>query len=105
MGVNLYQDETAGPDPCLLSLMIYASPSDFRYCEPGHYSMILILHLYAAMNVTVNLNVEELADFKRLTALEDSTAAVTKAAREFLRLVQLRQLKDASGKVDYEDAP
>jgi hypothetical protein len=64
----------------------------------------MILHLYAAMSVTVNLSVEELADIKRLTALEDSAAAVTKAAREFLRLVQLRELKDASGKVDYEEA-
>ncbi len=30
--------------------------------------------------------------------------AVAKAAREFLRIAQLRELKAISGKVDYQDA-
>ena len=30
--------------------------------------------------------------------------AVTKAVREFLRVSQLRELKSASGNVDYQDA-
>ena len=55
------------------------------------------------MSVTVNLSSDELAQIKRLTELDDASDAVTKAAREFLRVTQLRELKAASGKVDYQD--
>jgi len=55
------------------------------------------------MSVTVNLNSDELAQIKRLTELDNESDAVTKAAREFLRVTQLRELKAASGKVDYQD--
>ena len=56
------------------------------------------------MSVTVNLSSDELAQIKRFTELEDEREAVAKAAREFLRVTQLRELKAASGKVDYQDA-
>ena len=56
------------------------------------------------MSVTVNLTAKEVAQIKRFTELEDEKEAVTKAAREFLRVAQLRELKAASGKVDYQDA-
>jgi cell fate (sporulation/competence/biofilm development) regulator YlbF (YheA/YmcA/DUF963 family) len=55
------------------------------------------------MNVTVNLSSEEVAQIKRLTALVDEDEAVARAAREFLRVSHLRELKGASGKVDYQD--
>jgi hypothetical protein len=55
------------------------------------------------MSVTINLSSDELSQIKRLTELDDESDAVTKAAREFLRVTQLRELKAASGKVDYED--
>ncbi|HEV2207935.1 MAG TPA: hypothetical protein VG167_04125 [Verrucomicrobiae bacterium] len=55
------------------------------------------------MSVTVNLSAEEVAQIKRFTDLENEADAVTKAAREFLRVIQLRELKAASGKVDYEE--
>ncbi len=55
------------------------------------------------MSVTVNLSAEEVAQIKRFTDLENESEAVTKAAREFLRVVQLRELKAASGNVDYEE--
>jgi hypothetical protein len=55
------------------------------------------------MSVTINLNSDELAQIKRLTELENENEAVTKAAREFLRVAQLRELKSVSGKVDYQD--
>jgi len=38
------------------------------------------------------------------TELQNETEAVAKAAREFLRITQLRELKEVSGKVDYCDA-
>jgi hypothetical protein len=55
------------------------------------------------MSVTVNLSSDEVAQIKRFTDLENENDAVTKAAREFLRLIQLRELKAASGNVDYQE--
>lgn len=52
----------------------------------------------------MNLSPEEITQIKQLTELQDEDAAVAKAAREFLRVTQLRELKAASGKVDYRDA-
>ena len=39
-----------------------------------------------------------------VTELQNESEAVAKAAREFLRMTQLRELKAVSGKVDYCDA-
>jgi hypothetical protein len=55
------------------------------------------------MNVTVDLSSDELSQIKRFTELDNESDAVAKAAREFLRVTQLRELKAASGTVDYED--
>jgi Arc/MetJ family transcription regulator len=54
------------------------------------------------MSVTVNLSAEEVAQIKRATEVSDEKEAVAKAAREFLRVAGLRELKGASGKVDYK---
>lgn len=54
------------------------------------------------VSVTVNLNSDELAQIKRLTEIENENEAVTMAAREYLRVTRLRELKAASGN-DYED--
>ena len=45
-----------------------------------------------------------LAQIKRFIEIQYETEAVTKAAREFLRMTQLRELKAVSGKIDYCDA-
>ncbi len=55
------------------------------------------------MSVTVNLSLDEVAQIQRFTELENESEAVTKAAREFLRVMQLRELKAASGNVAYQD--
>jgi Asp-tRNA(Asn)/Glu-tRNA(Gln) amidotransferase C subunit len=55
------------------------------------------------MSVTVNLSADEVAKIKHFTELESESEAVAKAAREFLRVAQLRELKTASGHVDYQD--
>jgi hypothetical protein len=55
------------------------------------------------MSVTVNLSSDEVAQIKRFTDLENENEAVTKAAREFLRVTQLRELRTASGNVDYQE--
>jgi Arc/MetJ family transcription regulator len=53
------------------------------------------------MSVTVNLSADEVARVKRATEVDDEKEAVAKAVREFLRIASLRELKAASGKVDY----
>ena len=53
------------------------------------------------MSVTVDLSADEVAQIKRATEIDDEKEAVARAAREFLRVVKLRELKAASGKVDY----
>ncbi len=53
------------------------------------------------MSITVNLSPDEVAQIKRLTELQNEEEAVAKAAREFLRVTQLRELKAASGEVDF----
>jgi hypothetical protein len=54
------------------------------------------------MVVPVELSDDELAQIKLATNQSDAAAAVTDAAKEFLRINQLRQLKSASGKVDFD---
>ncbi len=45
-----------------------------------------------------------MAQIKRFTDLENEGEAVAKAAREFVRISQMRELKAVSGKLDYRDA-
>jgi hypothetical protein len=53
------------------------------------------------MVVRIELTADELALIKQATNQNDETAAVTEAAKKFLRISQLRQLKSASGKVEF----
>lgn len=55
------------------------------------------------MSITIDLTAQEVAALKQLTKLQDDAEAVAKAAREFLRLNRLRELKTISGKVDFEE--
>ncbi|HEY7309535.1 MAG TPA: hypothetical protein VH643_09270 [Gemmataceae bacterium] len=54
------------------------------------------------MSITIELTAQEVAALKQLTNLKDDAEAVTKAAREFLRLRRLHELKAVSGKVEFE---
>jgi hypothetical protein len=54
------------------------------------------------MSITVEMTAQEIAALKQLTKLENDAEAVSKAAREFLRLSRLRELKAVSGKVELE---
>lgn len=55
------------------------------------------------MSITIELMDQELAALRQLTHMENDAAAVAKAAREFLRLSRLRELKAVSGRVEFED--
>ena len=54
------------------------------------------------MSITIEMTAQEIAALKQATKLENDADAVAKAAREFLRLSRLRDLKAVSGKVDFE---
>ena len=53
------------------------------------------------MSISIDLTAQEVAALKQFTKLQDDAEAVAKAAREFLRLSRLRELKTVSGKVDF----
>lgn len=55
------------------------------------------------MSITVTLTNDELAQIKVLTKQESDADAVGQAAREFLRLSRLRELKAVSGKVEFDE--
>jgi hypothetical protein len=54
------------------------------------------------MSIQIDLPAGELSAIKQITKLDDAAAAVVRAAREFLRLTALRELKSASGKVELD---
>jgi vacuolar-type H+-ATPase subunit H len=54
------------------------------------------------MSITIEMSVQEIEALKQLTRLENDADAIIHAAREFLRLKRLRELKAASGKVQFE---
>ena len=54
------------------------------------------------MSIHVELTVQEIATLKQITKLDNDADAVSKAAREFIRLSRLRELKAVSGKVEFE---
>ena len=54
------------------------------------------------MSITIEMPAQEMAAIKQLTRLEDDAQAIVQAAREYLRLVRLPELKAASGKVDFD---
>jgi hypothetical protein len=54
------------------------------------------------MSITIEMSAPELAALKQLTRLDSDAEAVIQAAREFLRLSRLRELKAVSGAVQFE---
>jgi hypothetical protein len=53
------------------------------------------------MSISIEMTPQEVASLKQITKLDNDAEAVAKAAREYLRLSRLRELKAVSGKVDY----
>lgn len=54
------------------------------------------------MTISIELTAQEIAALKQFTKVDNDAEAITRAAREFLRLSRLRELKAASGKVEFE---
>jgi hypothetical protein len=54
------------------------------------------------MSITIEMTPQEIAALKQVTKLENDADAVLQAAREFLRLNRLRELKAVSGKVEFD---
>jgi hypothetical protein len=59
-------------------------------------------HEEQVMSINIELTVEEVAALKQMTKIQDDAEAVSKAAREFLRLTRLRELKSISGRVEFQ---
>ena len=55
------------------------------------------------MSITIEMTVQELAALKEATQRTNDADAVLQAAREYLRLSRLRELKAVSGKVEWDD--
>jgi hypothetical protein len=55
------------------------------------------------MSINIEMAAQDIAALKQITKLENAADAVVQAAREFLRLRRLRELKAISGKVDVAD--
>jgi hypothetical protein len=55
------------------------------------------------MSLQVNLPPHVIAALKQLMKLENDAEAVERAAGEYLRLTRLRELKNASGRVEFEE--
>lgn len=53
------------------------------------------------MSVHVEMPSQEIEALKQLTRLDNDADAIVQAAREFLRLSRLRELKGASGRVEF----
>ena len=56
------------------------------------------------MSLVVDLTSEELKQIKQFTHIDDDAAAVSLAAREYLRMIRLRVLKAVSGIVEFCEA-
>jgi len=54
------------------------------------------------MSITIEMLPEEIAALKQLTRRDNDAEAIIRAAREFLRLSRLRELKFVSGKVEFQ---
>lgn len=54
------------------------------------------------VSITIEMAAQEIAAIKQLTRLDNDAEAIMQAAREFVRLIRLRELKAASGKVEFE---
>jgi len=52
------------------------------------------------MSIQIELPAPELSLLRQITRTDDDAEAVVRAAREFLRLSRLRELKSVSGKVE-----
>jgi hypothetical protein len=54
------------------------------------------------VGIQIDLRAQEIAALKQATQIDDDAAAVARAARDFLRLNGLRELKAASGNVEFD---
>jgi len=55
------------------------------------------------MTISVELSPEEIQQLRELTKLENDAEAVGRAARDYVRLRRLQELKAVCGKLDYEE--
>jgi hypothetical protein len=55
------------------------------------------------MSISVDMSAQEIQTLMELTKADNDAEAVAKAAREFIRLTRLRELKGVAGKFEFTD--
>ncbi len=55
------------------------------------------------MNLALNLTAQELAEIRQRTSESDDADAVTRAAKEFLRISRARELTSMAKDLDYDE--
>ena len=55
------------------------------------------------MAITIDFPPNDLARLKEMTRVDDDAQAVVQAAREYMRIVGLRELRKMSGNVEFEE--
>lgn len=55
------------------------------------------------MTITIDLSQQELLEIREMTKAPDDAAGVIAAAREFVRWSRLRELKTATGNVEFDE--
>jgi hypothetical protein len=55
------------------------------------------------MNLALDLTENELLELRRRTKVTDDADAVSRAAREFLRICRARELTSIADRIDYEE--
>lgn len=55
------------------------------------------------MSVNVEISQNDLAEIQEITGIDDDAECIIAAIKEFIRIRRLRELKFASGRVEYEE--
>ena len=71
--------------------------------DPAQTSFISENPRIVPMSISVELSGEELVDLLNVTQQSDQAEAVRQAVREYLRMIRLRELIAASGKIEFDD--
>ncbi len=71
------------------------------------YNVLTTINLFVrniSMNLALQLTERELTELRERTKVTDSAEAVTRAAREFLRIYRLRELTSMATSFEYDES-
>lgn len=71
------------------------------------YNVLVMINSFVrdiSMNLALQLTERELTELRERTKVSDSAEAVTRAAREFLRIYRLRELTSTATSFEYDES-